>query len=172
MSPRYATLCLEELDDRIVPSVTAAHTTLPVMVGPIEQSTAIMQPGPSPGVLTGNGQGQYVRELVPGAQGGRYAMQGSADLGDMGKVSVKGFVQSPGGIGHAYGTLTLTNANGSVTLRLQGPQQTSLSAIPNSFQFQVISGTGAYSNFTDQGTLDLTLTATSSSQGTFSFSTT
>jgi hypothetical protein len=169
MSPRYASLCLEELDARIVPSVTAAYATLPPMVGPTQHSTAMMlAPGQNP--LAGNGQGQYVRELVPGAPGGRFEMQGAADLGQMGEVSVKGFVQSAGGIGHAYGTLTLTNAQGSVTLRLQGPQQTSPTAIPASFQFLVISGTGAYSNFTDQGTLNLTLTATSNLQGTFTFS--
>ncbi len=57
-----------------------------------------------------------------------------------------------------------------MTLKLQGPQQTSLSAIPNNFQFQVVSGTGAYTNFTDQGTVYLNLNATSLYLGTFSFS--
>jgi hypothetical protein len=168
MTPHHATLCLEELDDRIVPSVTAVDMRLPVMVGPMQHAMAQVAPGDP---LAGSGQGQYVRELVPGA-GGRDQMQGSATLGDLGQVSVKGFVQSPGviGNGHAYGTLTFTNAQGSVTLELQGPQQTSRSAMPDSFQFQVVSGTGAYSTFRDQGTLHLTLNATTNYQGAFTFS--
>jgi hypothetical protein len=170
MTLRHASLCLEELDDRIVPSVTAADTTLPAMAPPMEHATATMYPGPYQNPLSGQGQGQYVRQLVPGAMGGRYQMQGSATLGELGQVSVTGFVQSPGGIGHAYGTLTFTNAHGSVTLKLQGPQQTSLTAIPDNFQFQVVSGTGDYSNFKDQGTLNLNLNASSTFQGTFTFS--
>jgi len=171
MTSHRASLCLEELDARIVPSVTAADTGLPAMVGPMQHS--MMQPGPSQNALAGSGQGQYVRELVPGGSGGgMYQMQGSATLGELGQVSVKGSVQSPGliGHGHAHGTLTFTNAQGSVTLALEGPLQTSLSAIPDSFQFQVVSGTGAYSTFTDQGTLYLSLNATSNTQGAFTFS--
>jgi hypothetical protein len=161
-------LCVEELGARIVP---AALSTTPAPA--ILESFAIVQPAQTQNALAGQGQGEYERLLVPGPMGGGlFRLQGSATLGQLGNVTVSGFVHPPGslGHGHASGSLTLSNAYGSVTLALEGPLQTGLSSLPDTFQFHVVSGTGNYTNFTDQGTVHLNLTATGKYNGTFSFS--
>ncbi len=111
MTTHYASLRLEELDPRIVPTATAVDTTVPVAAPPLVSFVAMMQPAQSQNALAGQGQGSYVRQLVPGAAGGKYQLQGTASLGELGQVSVKGFVQSAGilGHGHTSGSLTLTN---------------------------------------------------------------
>jgi hypothetical protein len=47
--------------------------------------------------------------------------------------------------------MTLTNAKGSITLKLEGPTQSGFAPLPNRFHFSVTSGTGAYRGVTDHG---------------------
>jgi hypothetical protein len=72
-------------------------------------------------------------------------------------VDATGTLRSPGFIakGHAGGTLTLTNAHGSVTISLKGPLQRGFSSLPNKFSFQITSGTGAYAGDTGRGMAQL-----------------
>jgi hypothetical protein len=74
------------------------------------------------------------------------ALQGQGKVAPLGMVTISGSIQLPGSIanGRPTGTVTLTNARGSVTLQLIGPVQAELTATPSKFTYTVISGTGTY----------------------------
>jgi hypothetical protein len=113
---------VEELDARIVPAV----------------------------LLTGQGQGTYSADLVQSGAGAQYRLSGNADIQGLGHVSVSGSLHGVGFIqhGHAGGTLTFTNAHGSLTVDLIGPIQDAFSPLPELFNEQIVSGTGAYAHWT------------------------
>ncbi len=119
--------------------------------------------------LRGTGLGDYTEQLSPNG-GPQFDLAGSASLAALGGVTVAGSV-SPVGLvtrGHATGTLTLSNANGSVTIDLEGPVQPAFSPLPRVFHYQVVSGTGDYLGLAAEGTLSLKLTAARGSlNGTF-----
>ena len=66
-----------------------------------------------------------------------------------GDLSAVGFIQN----GHAAGTLTLRNGRGTLTVQLTGPDQGGFAPLPDTFDYQVVGGTGAYKNYSGQGTL-------------------
>jgi predicted outer membrane repeat protein len=109
-----------------------------------------------PGPLTGHGSGSYTSTSVPDA-GVTYSVQGTADLADLGHVSVTGSLQSVGFIvvGQATGQLIFSNDRGSVTIKLTGPDQPGFAPLPERFSYQVVSGSGAFAHLSDQGTLSL-----------------
>jgi hypothetical protein len=76
--------------------------------------------------------------------------------GCRGSLAGTGFIAE----GHATGTLTLTNARGSVTLALTGPSQDGFSP-PGSgaYTFAVRGGTGSYARTVGTGEVDLALGA-------------
>jgi hypothetical protein len=56
--------------------------------------------------------------------------------------------------GRATGTLTFTNADGSVTISLVGlDEQPGFAPIPKWWRYHVVSATGDYTGLKDQGTL-------------------
>jgi hypothetical protein len=148
-----ARLQVEELGARILPSA-----------GPVAHSVA-----PPPHTLAGHGTGTYIHELGIPEVGQRYDLVGSATLAGLGRVSVQGWVESVGFVlhGHAWGTLVLTNAKGSVTLRLEGPQQGGFAALPHQFTFATEGGTGGYRHLGGHGTLQLVISPAMNEQGTF-----
>jgi hypothetical protein len=93
--------------------------------------------------------------------GTRYDFQGTAKLAKLGDVTIQGSLVSLGFVaqGHAGGTLTFTNAHGSVTVALEGPLQNGFAPLPQTFTYHVVSGTGAYKNLKDHGSLELMLKA-------------
>jgi hypothetical protein len=119
-------LHVEVLDARIAPS------TGPVVL--------------PPPVLVGHGTGAFTKEMGIPESGSKYDLLGSATLNGLGLVSVHGSVDSVGFVlhGHAWGTLTFSNAKGSVTLRLTGPEQNGFAPLPSRFTFDVTGGTGGY----------------------------
>jgi hypothetical protein len=142
-------LRVEELGARILPSA-----------GPV---------APSPHTLAGHGTGAYIHELGIPEVGQRYDLLGAAKLAGLGRVAVRGSVQSVGFVlhGHAWGTLVVSNARGSVTLRLEGPDQHGFAALPRRFTFDVKGGTGGYQHLAGHGTLQLVISPAVEEQGTF-----
>jgi hypothetical protein len=161
---------LEELGERIVPSAAMplgdlSHLDVAAVVHHHHHHTQ----GHS---LAGTATGTYFSPLFYPDAGHSYQLTGRGTFGRLGSVAVKGavngvaFIQS----GHATGTLTLSNANGSVTLSLVGPEQPGFSRLPEQFNYQVASATGAYAHLHASGTLHLQLTPTGVNVGTFSLS--
>jgi hypothetical protein len=131
-------LALEPLEERSLPSVT---TLPPVLAQP----------------LAGHGSGTYsLGKFIPDT-GVSYQLSGSGMFGQLGQASISGSVQSVGFIlqGHAIGKLTFSNAQGSVSIELQGPVQTGFSPIPQWFTYHVTGATGQYSKLQAHGTLRL-----------------
>jgi hypothetical protein len=119
--------------------------------------------------LAGQGTGTFIHELGIPEIGQKYDLSGSAMLAGLGRVAVRGSVESVGFVlhGHAWGTLTLSNAKGSVTLRLEGPVQNGFAALPGRFTFDIEGGTGSYQHLGGRGTLQLVI-APAAQPGTFS----
>jgi hypothetical protein len=123
---------------------------------------------PPPFLLTGHGAGSFTREVgIP--EGQKYHLLGSATLNGLGRVAVTGSVESVGFIlhGHAWGVITLSNAKGSVTLLLEGPEQGGFAPLPRLFTFDVTGGTGSYRQLNEHGTLQLVITPGTPAHGTF-----
>ena len=127
-------LQVEELDQRILPSVTTpAHA------------------------LAGQGTGTYVSRSLGVDRGEGATLQGTTNLARLGHVTVTGTITGPGNVrsGHAWGTLTFANSHGRVTVDIEGPLQRGFSVLPESFSYHIVSGTGAYRSLHDQGTLTI-----------------
>ena len=155
MSPRRTFLELEPLGDRVLPSTTA----LPLPTGPLMASLAPAQPALH--LLEGHGRGSYTADAIIPDAGAEYRLQGFADLAGLGRVALSGSVHAVGFLqrGHAGGDLTFTNARGSVTVELLGPEQPAFSPLPEAFRYKVVAATGAYKGLAAQGTLQLALHA-------------
>jgi hypothetical protein len=80
-------------------------------------------------------------------------LDGTGTVTPLGAVSVSGTLTAPGFIarGRATGTLTLTVADGTVTLGLVGPPQKGFSAPPTSFRYTITAGTGADAGASGKG---------------------
>jgi hypothetical protein len=177
MAVRRTLLNVEELGQRIVPSLSPTN---PVIVAELAKLGAVYgNGGHIQHALAGNGTGTYVvssllaaisppvaltgyampMHIIVGDIGEEYSFTGEADLARLGQVNVSGSVHGLGNIvtGHATGTLTFTNASGSVTIELTGPSQRGFSPLPTQFQYTVVGGTGAYQHVHDQGSLSLVL---------------
>jgi hypothetical protein len=91
--------------------------------------------------------------------GTTYQLTGAGTLGLLGGVTASGSLQAIGFImqGRATGTLTLANAQGTLTLHLEGPVQAGFAALPQLFHFTFGGGTGTYQHLTGGGTLTLKL---------------
>lgn len=106
-----------------------------------------------------------LRGQVPDA-GGAYQLSGNGTLAPLGPVRVAGSLQSPGLIaqGRTTGALTLTSAQGTLTLALSGPSQAGDSSQaggsppPSSLTYSVTGGTGAYAGEHGTGTARLVMT--------------
>jgi hypothetical protein len=113
--------------------------------------------------LQGSGHGAFTHQQAPLPDlASTDAIKGTAHLSRLGTVKVSGSLTGTGFIrqGHATGTLTLSNARGSVTLTLIGPSEGGFLA-PGSgtYTFAVKSGTGAFAHAIGTGKVDITLGA-------------
>jgi hypothetical protein len=151
MSVNRATLELQELCDRALPSPVVLYPTDPV--GPV----AVVQHAHP---LHGTGAGTYQGPAVAVDTGTSLTLRGSADLGALGKFQFTGRVQGVGMIawGRAAGELVLTNGHGSITLALHGPTQQAFGALPHEMVYTVSGGTSDYSHLSGYGTVGLHLT--------------
>jgi hypothetical protein len=149
-------LRLEELGARVLPSAT------PLAPAPPTNAALVYHTMPATHhPLAGHGHGNYSADAIQSGAGITYNLQGTANLADLGHVSIKGWVHSVGFIqnGHAGGQLTFSNGKGSVTVELTGPAQPAFSALPQKFDYRVVADTGTYAHLSDHGTLTLVLTA-------------
>jgi hypothetical protein len=157
-------LNLEELGARILPSATP----MPILVHePIIPPICPIDPipiGSLHSALHGQGSGQYSVSSPNPDIGHHVQLTGQVNLGDLGQFNLSGSVSSVGFVmsGRATGTLTLTNAQGTMTLSLIGRRQEGFAALPEKFGYTVTGGTGAYAKQAGQGELILQLQAQSS----------
>jgi hypothetical protein len=160
---RRTILRVEELGQRVLPSASplAFHLTAPFARPHI---------APQDATLHGSGIALYTTHVQVPDTGATYQLQGVGSFGGVGVVAITGELHSVGFIlqGHATGTLTFTNAHGSVTLDLTGPTQSSFAPLPQRFQYQVVAGTGAYANLHASGTLQLQTVIATAGSGVFS----
>lgn len=150
MSLRRTTLRVEELGQRTLPSVTVAPPA-PLPSVAIQQTVHPM---------TGSGRGDFAQAAPAPGSSEAYRLNGIIRVAGMGEVRVTGSVHTVGNTreGTAVGTITLSNARGSMTLRLEGPKQAGFSELPKYFRYRIVTGTGAYTRMTDSGLLRLDLT--------------
>jgi hypothetical protein len=146
-------LQVEELEGRTLLSGTASAAQL---LGP---ALAAQSRAPTVAHLGGTVSGQYTTGTPIPDVGTNYHLAATGKVGTLGAVTVSGSLTTPGFIltGRAGGTLILTNAHGSVTLRLVGPVEKGFGPMPKHFSFTVDHGTGAYRYFRASGTIDLKL---------------
>jgi hypothetical protein len=108
-----------------------------------------------------NGNGSYTQgvELDAGVQ---YQLTGLGQFFGLKEVGIAGSLYSVGSIrgGHARGELTFTDAKGSVTIELVGPEQAAFSPLPVTFRYTVKKATGACAHMIGSGTLSLKLSPT------------
>jgi hypothetical protein len=141
MTPSRIIPCVEGLEDRYV------------------LSALIAPPTPVHHALAGVGHGDVSRNWTIMDVGSSFTLKGTAQVADLGQVTVTGSVHGVGFAwsGHAGGTLTFSNPKGSVKVNLEGPLQGGFSSLPRYFHYQISSGTGAYGKLTDQGTMLLSV---------------
>lgn len=143
-------LGVESLSERVLPSTTTTIPTEP-LVPIIRHHTPI---------LHGTLHGEYtVPALTPDA-GTTYQLSASTKLNQFGNVTVSGSVHSLGNIlhGKATGEVSITGANGQITLALTGPTQRGGSRLPTTFHYQVTSATGDFAGVKDHGVINLIVT--------------
>jgi hypothetical protein len=154
MSANRATLELQELGDRALPSPVILYPT-----DPIPPSVPVVI-APTTHPLQGTGMGSYREPEVTIDAGTSFTLHGTAHLRGLGEFHVTGHIQSVGMIagGRATGELVLTNGHGTITLALHGPIQQAFGSLPRELVYTVVGGTKAYSHLSGYGTLGVTLT--------------
>ncbi|HEY4329292.1 MAG TPA: hypothetical protein VGN88_06125 [Phycisphaerae bacterium] len=132
---------------------TAASTALPIVAQIV--STAVVSSSTSIS-LAGTIRGTYSVSTVKPDVGGSYQFLGTGNAGALGAVMASGMVSLPGLVsaaGHATGTLTLANAQGTVTLQLTGPVEAALGGFPATLTYTILHGTGAYAGASASGSI-------------------
>jgi len=163
---RRAGIGVERLEGRVALS-TVTHVLPPVPetgIGVVVRpSSGLLIRGVGYLYLNGPGSGTATPEVsrIPDV-GSSVVLKGSANLTNLGAVSVKGTLTGTGftAQGHFGGTIVLSNAKGSVTLDLVGPKAPGFHA-PSSgeYHFTIEKGTGAYAKDVGRGTIEVTLGA-------------
>jgi hypothetical protein len=105
--------------------------------------------------LTGTLRGSYAaRQARSGATEG-LVLTGSGAVGGLGPVSVSGSVRLGRLVltGVAGGRVTLANARGTVTLRLEAATPGGVVPMPGPFAFRIVRGTGAYRHLAGKGAI-------------------
>ncbi len=149
------------------PSITL--TAAPVQIAPTTttdqtvatiDSKAIVATGSTSTIsLAGSTSGTY-RVSVPVPDAGTvYQFQGTGTVTPLGLMTISGHVTLPGLIlqGHASGTLTLTNSNGSVTLALTGPTEDGFGSFPTTLAYTIAQASGLYAGDAASGSISVTL---------------
>jgi hypothetical protein len=141
-----------------------------VVVPPLAAEVATMvRPAVARAVtpVGGTVRGTYTIPLPEPGGGLTYTFEGSGQVTPLGQVKASGTGQSPAapgsGPGQNQGLLTLSNSQGTVTLRLTGPARVPVTSLVNRFVVQ--SGTGAYGDLSGRGTVMLRLSPTSVDSG-------
>jgi hypothetical protein len=149
-------LQVDELGSRILPS------TAPLPYYRVFGASHLGAVSPQPAGARVNLHGTIQGTLVPVIRGAidagpQYSVTGAGVLNEQPPFVASGNLHRTGMIaqGHATGVLRLTNARGSITLRLEGPPQPGFAPLPGRFHFTVTDGTGAYRGATSDGQVSL-----------------
>jgi|GEM_PF-5070189 len=137
---------VESAQDTRTPDPVVYMTTLPVDGG-ID-------------LIKGSGTGTYTIHTGLPDVGKEYSLQGTGTIpGIAGQVGIAGEIRSLGfvRIGQARGMLTFTTSQGSLTVSVLGVEQAGFSNLPETFEYRVVGGTGAFLGSTGKGALKLTL---------------
>jgi hypothetical protein len=149
---------LEELEGRLVLSTTTAASAI-VPAALVKGVTYLFING------TASGTFQHPKHHIPDT-GTTDLLKGTGDLGVVGKVTLSGSLTGTGFIsqGHSTGTLKITNAKGSFSMQLTGPQEGPFSGpASGTYTFTIKGLSGAYKKVIGTGRVDITLAS-----GTFS----
>ena len=120
---------------------------------------AVAIPAPKQSLaLSGDVSGTWTTQPTLRDTGGVQTLTGGGTVQPLGPVQASGTLHTPGFIaqGRTTGRMTLSNASGSVTLRLVGPPQPSFSGPPGSFRYTIVRGTGLYTGASGTGTATFT----------------
>jgi hypothetical protein len=153
-------LQLEELGARILPSASPLIALPDPPDGPAHVGgRTVNQPAAGFDGLDGTVRGTLKPAVGIPDLGPAFSVQGKGKLGGLDEFTVTGFLHGTGFVakGQATGELTLTNAHGTIKLKLEGPQQPGFAPLPGRFSFTVTGGTGAYKNLHDDGEVSLHL---------------
>ena len=137
---RHARLELDTLERRDVPSggvVTAPARVL---------------------ALSGEVDGIWrTRPRLPGG-GNVQTLEGAGTVPALGQVQAVGTLHTAGFLAHrkTTGTITLANADTSVTLRLVGRRRSHFTGPPSTFRYTIVGGTGLDAGASGTGTATLT----------------
>lgn len=103
--------------------------------------------------LRGQVSGTWTTVFTNPDAGRAQRLDGTGTVTPLGAVSASGTLTTPGFIarGRATGTLTLTAADGTVTLDLVGPPQKGFASPPASFRYTIAGGTGADAGASGKG---------------------
>jgi hypothetical protein len=104
--------------------------------------------------LMGTVQGSWTSQFTLPDTGGAQTLQGSGVVRPLGSVQATGSLRTPGfiALGLTTGTLTLSDAKGSVTLNLVGAKpQPGFSPPASQLQFTIASGTGQFAKVSGSG---------------------
>jgi hypothetical protein len=150
MSRRSVRLDVEVLEERAVPSGTGAAGSM--VPSDVVHSSYIPH---QTHAMVGRGTGTYIFDSIVVDSGFTYQFSGNGHFGQLGDAAISGSIQSVGMIqqGRAHGTLTFTNAHGSVTLTVDGPIQPGFGPMPIWFTYRVTQASGSFKNLQDHGTL-------------------
>jgi hypothetical protein len=148
---RWDPPAVESLEGRRLLSVAGAS---------LPNASALVASNASHQLLTLDGtiEGTWSRVSTNPDVGGAQALQGSGTLRHMGMVQASGTLHTPGFIarGHTTGSLILSNALGSVTLKLVGAMpQPGSSSPPASLRYTIVDGTGQYAKASGSGKASL-----------------
>jgi hypothetical protein len=143
---------LESLEGRTVPSAAIPGAAV---------TPAALVHGAKYLFLHGTAHGKTHQTMLNPDVGVALALHGHGIVSPLGAVAVSGTLHGTGFIatGTPEGTITLSNARGSVTLKLVGPSEPGFTPPPSgTYQFSMVKGMGAYAKDLADGTIDLTLT--------------
>jgi hypothetical protein len=148
-------LFLEALDERTLPSSTStipAESVVPSIYQPQLHLDSMFHGDYSVQPVVTNSDTDSIYQITTDA-GTTYQFSGSSTLPRLGDVAVSGNITTVSNVmfGHATGQLTLTSANGQMTIEVTGPLQNGGSALPGRYTYRVTSATGDLASLKPHG---------------------
>lgn len=156
---------MEALEDRTVQSSALSY------LSPVTLVSSLISDNNAKNRLALNGtlQGTYTNTLANPDVGRSYVLSGSGNVRPLSAVEAQGTLTAPGFVAHGRtsGTLTLSDARGTITLRLMGGPQRGFSNLPQHFHFTILHISGHLPHKHGSGTAILTLGQAGESSSSF-----
>jgi hypothetical protein len=170
MTLRRTVLNVEQLGARVLPSATVTIPAATTSVAKVSTTTVTTTTG-----VAWTGQGRFTITTNKSTNAKTYALDGSAAFGSSGFFAISGSLTTVGNkSGTSTGTVVLSDPRGKLTLSVTGSTQAANSALPASYTYKVVSGTGFFAHYAGTGSFKITpqLFAGDSAAGHFSVTTT